>query len=113
MPGKYSVIRSESRLANVDPKIQKLFNEKHVRIVKAQEQAEEQAEETQAGLIEALVELSMKNSDDLKSLAGKINVKIKTQDAPEEIKEKITKSLESQGFDVGLVYKGRRQKVVE
>ncbi len=112
MSGKYSVIRSESRLKDIDPKIQALFNDKHVKIVKAQEEGEQQARETQEELIEALVELASKNADDIKELADKINVKIEADESPEEITEKITKSLKEGGFDVGLVYKGKRLRVV-
>lgn len=112
MRGKYTVLRSEARLKNVDPAIQKLFNQKHIKIIKAQEEEQEEAEKTQSELIEALVELASKNADDIKAIADKINVKIEADESPEEIKEKVTKSLTESGFDVGLVYKGKRLRVV-
>lgn len=113
MSGKYSVIRSESKLKDLDPAITALYDKKIVAITKAAEKEQEQAEKTQSELIEALVELSMKNADDIKALAEKINVQIDGEDSEEEIREKITKSLEEGGFDIGMVVKGEWDKAKE
>ena len=110
MAGKYSILRSESRLKDVDEKIQALFDKKHVKIIKAQEEEEEKSEKTQEELIVALVELAMKNADDIKELAEKINVRIEPAESQEERLEKLTKSLEQSGFDGKIVKIGKRRK---
>jgi len=111
MSGKYSIIRSESKLKNIDPEIQKLFDQKHVKIIKAAEEEVEEAEETQEELIKALLELIMENSDKIEELAEVLHLKIKSKDSESEIREKITKDLELAGFDIKMVQKGRRIKV--
>ena len=111
MRGKYSVIRGEHKLKEIDPEVQKLFNQKHVKIIKAQEEAQEEAEETQEELIKALLELIMENSDKIEELAEALQVKIKSKDSETEIREKITKGLKLAGFDIKMVQKGRRVKV--
>lgn len=111
MTGKYSVIRGESKLKDVDEKVQKLFDEKHIEIIRAQEAEEEEAEETQEELIRTLLELIMQNSDKIEELAEVLQVKIKSKDSQKEIREKITKDLKLAGFDIKMVQKGRRVKV--
>lgn len=111
MTGKYSVIRSESRLKNIDPKIQKLFDSKHIEIIRAQEAEAEEAEETQEELIKTLLELILENSDKIEELTEVLHLKIESKDSESEIKEKITKGLKLAGFDIKMVQKGRRVKV--
>ena len=106
-----TVIRSENKLADLDPKIQKLFDQKHVKIIKAAEEEAEEAEETQEELIKALLELIMENSDKIEELAEVLQLKIESKDSESEIREKISKGLKSAGFDIKMVQKGRRVKV--
>lgn len=111
MRGKHTIIRGENKLANLDPKIQALFDKKHVEIVRAQEEEEEQASEVVTELIETLTELACQNSDNIEKLAEALNVKIKAEEPEEKIREKITKGLEQVGFDIGMVVKGKRIKI--
>lgn len=111
MTGNYSVIRSESKLKNIDPEVQKLFDQKHIKIIRAAEEAEEEAEETQEELIKTLLELILENSEKIEDLAEVLKVKIESKDSESEIREKITKGLELVGFDLKMVKKGKRVKV--
>ena len=108
---KYSVIRSESKLKNIDPEIQALFDKKHIEIIRAQEAEEEEAEEIQEELIKTLLELILENSEKIEDLAEVLKVKIESKDSESEIREKITKGLELAGFNMKMVKKRRRIKV--
>lgn len=65
MTGKYSVIRGEQKLKDVDEEVQKLFNEKHVRIIKAQEEEAEEAEQTGNELLLSIGKLAIENAKDI------------------------------------------------
>lgn len=112
MSGKYSVIRSESKLKDLDPEIQKLFDQKHVKIIKAGEAEAEEAEKTQEELIAVMCQAIIDNAENIKTLiSGEEIQEEEIEESQEENLEKLTKSLEESGLDLGLIKRGRRRKV--
>ncbi|MBA7481484.1 hypothetical protein ES707_16958 [subsurface metagenome] len=113
MTGRYSVLRGASKLKDVDEKIQKLFNEKHVRIVKAQEEEEEEAEQVENDLLATIAKLAIKNAEDIMKITEQEGFSLpKEKKNKEENLETLTKSLESiSGVPLKAVVKGRRRRI--
>lgn len=117
MTRKFTVLRSESKLKDLDPTIQKLFDQKHVKIIKAQEKEEKEAVETQDELIKTMIEGIITNTESIQKILEQKGLLGEEEESEEEEQEQkreaITKSLESQGFDVRMVEKGKRLRLVE
>ena len=113
MTGRYSVIRSESKLKDVDPKIQVLFDQKHVKIIKAAEEAEEEAEQTENDLLATIAKLAIENAKDIMKITEQEGFSLpEAKENKEENLETLTKSLESiSGVPLKAVIKGRRRRI--
>ena len=114
MRGKYSVIRGEHKLKEIDPEIQKLFDQKHVKIIKAQEEAEEEAEQTENDLLISIGKLAVENAKDIMKITEQEGFSLpeEKQENKEENLETLTKSLESlSGVPLKAVVKGRRRRI--
>ena len=110
MSGKKVVIRSENKLADLDPKIQALYDSKMVAITKAEEAEEEQAEKTNDELIKTMIEGII----ELYEIVGKLkqggSIQKVEQPKDNENLERLTKSLsQSSGIPLKMVKKGRRR----
>lgn len=116
MSEKYSVIRSENKLADLDPKIQALFDKKHIRIVKAEEAEAEETKKTEEELIKSMVEGIVSNAESIQKIIEKrgLSEELEEEESEsEEILEKITKNIEERGFDIKMVQKGKRRKIIQ
>jgi hypothetical protein len=115
MTGKYSVIRSESKLADLDPKIQALFDQKHVKIIKAAEEAEEEAEQTENDLLAIIAKLAIENAKDIMKITEQEGFSLPEENEnKEENLERLTKSLEARsGVPLKAIVKGRRRVKIE
>jgi len=113
MSKKYAVLRSENKLADLDPKIQALFNEKHVRIVKAAEAEAEEAEQTENDLLATIAKLAIKNAEDIMKITEQEGFSLPEEKKnKEENLETLTKSLEAKsGVPLKAVVKGRRRRI--
>ena len=115
MKGRYSVLRGEQKLKAVDPKIQALFNAKHVRIVKAAEEEAEEIEQVENDLLAIIAKLAIKNAEDIMKITEQEGFSLpKEKKNKEENLETLTKSLESRsGVPLKMVVKGRRRRRIE
>lgn len=114
MPGRYSIIRGEQKLKDVDEKVQRLFNEKHVRIIKAAEAEAEEAEQTGNELILSIGKLAIENAKDIIKITeqGGLTLPEEEEENKEENLETLTKSLEEiSGVPLKMVIKGRRRRI--
>lgn len=113
---KAVVIRGEQKLKDVDEKVQKLFNEKHVRIIKQQEAEAEEEEQTENELILSIGKLAIENAKDIIKITEQGGLSLPEEEEEKENKEEnletLTKSLESiSGVPLKAVVKGRRRRV--
>ncbi|MBA7609094.1 hypothetical protein ES703_16281 [subsurface metagenome] len=115
MTEKFTVLRSESKLKNIDPEIQKLFDQKHVRIIKAQEEEAEEAEQTENDLLATIAKLAIENAKDIMKITEQKGFSLpEEKENKEENLETLTKSLEAKlGVPLKAVIKGRRRVRIE
>lgn len=115
MTRKFTILRSENKLKDIDFRVQALFDKKHSAIIKAQEEKAEEIEKTQNDLMSAVAELAMKNAQDIMQIVeqGDLSLLGEEEESEEEEQEReaITKSLQAQGFDIKMLEKGRRLKI--
>ena len=108
------MIRSESKLKDVDPEIQKLFDQKHVKIIKAQEEEAEEEEQTENDLLLSIGKLAIENAQDIMKMTEQKGLTLleEEEENKEENLKVLTKSLESRsGVPLQIVSKGRRRKI--
>jgi len=115
---KFTVLRSESRLADIDPKIQQLFDQKQVRLIKAEEKEAEEADKTENDLLATIAKLAIKNAEDIMKILEQGDLSLPEEEEEEKNKEEnletLTKSLESKsGVPLKMVQKGRRRVKIE
>lgn len=115
MRKNFTVLRSEQKLKNVDPEIQKLFDKKHVKIIKAAEAEAEEAEQTENELLATIAKLAIENAQDIMKITEQEGFKLpKGKENKEENLETLTKSLEAKlGVPLKAVVKGRRRRRIE
>lgn len=116
MTKKFTIFRSQSpKLANLDPRIQGLFDKKHSRIVKAQEEEQEEQEKTQEELILAMCEGIVSNAESIKQIIeqGGLSLEEKIEETKDNEKnlEEISKSIEQGGLNGRFVSRKRRIKL--
>jgi len=117
MTGRYSVIRGEQKLKEIDPKIQALFDQKHVKIIKAAEAEAEEAEQTENDLLATIGKLAIENAKDIMKITEQKGLSQPEEEEEEkqnkeENLETLTKSLESiSGVPLKAVIKGQRKRI--
>jgi len=114
MSKKFTVLRSDSRLADLSPKIQALFDKKYSAIVARKEEQEEEEEESTQELIETMLEAIISNTESIQRILEEKGLSLPEEESQEESLEKLTKSLEqSSGIPMKLVKSGRRKRLVK
>ncbi len=113
MTKKFSIFRGQQnpKFTNLDPKVQKLFNQKHIALVKAQEAEEEEQEKTQEELILTLVQAVIDNAESIQRIieqGGLVLEKETEEKSSNQNLDSLTKSLKEEGLD-GRFVNGKRR----